>query len=121
MTYSPSDINYLLVIDMDWLAGLQENLYGYSCLILITASVICAAFRWWHICSQCAENPDYYYPARRSVCAFFLWNLLYLPVLLQSDSPCVTAYASCVELILISSFIPVAFIKFFRPEHMSAI
>lgn len=99
---------------------IQEVLYCYSCVILITTSVICAAFRWWHICSQCADNPDYYYPARRSVCTFLLWHLLYIPVMLCPASPAVTGYASCVELILISSIIPTVFIKFFKPEHVGA-
>lgn len=105
---------------MDPYADIPSLLYAASCLTLIIAALICAAFRWWHVCGQCAHDPDYYYPARRSVCAFFLWNLLYVPVLLRPTAPSVTAYASCVELVMLSTVLPTVFIKYFKPEHIGA-
>lgn len=105
---------------MDSYADIPSLLYAASCLTLIIATLICAAFRWWHVCGQCAHDPDYYYPARRSVCAFFLWNLLYVPVLLRPTAPSVTAYASCVELVMLSTVLPTVFIKYFKPEHIGA-
>lgn len=105
---------------MDPYADIPSLLYAASCLTLIIATLICAAFRWWHVCGQCAHDPDYYYPARRSVCAFFLWNLLYVPVLLRPTAPSVTAYASCVELVMLSTVLPTVFIKYFKPEHIGA-
>lgn len=102
-------------------SDIQEVLYSYSCLVLVTVSLTCAAFRRWHICSPCADNPDHYYPARHQVCAFFLWNLLYLPVLIRPGSKVAAEYASCVELILIAAIIPAILIKYFKPEHMAVL
>lgn len=101
---------------MQWYTGISDLVSGGSCLLLMAAFTICAAFRWWHMCPPFNGNPDYYYPARRSVCAFFLWHLLYIPFLLYPSARSAVEYASCVELIILSAMLPVIMIKFFRPR-----
>lgn len=106
---------------MEWYTSSADLVYGGCCLTLMVSFIICAVFRRWHICYPCEQNPDYYYPARREVCALFLSHLLYIPYLLHPSSHSTIVYASCVEVLILTTMLPAILIRFFKPDAHSGL
>lgn len=93
-----------------------DLIYGGICWTLIVSCVVCAAFRWFHLCYPCHLDPDYYYPARKFVCVFYLCQLLYLPFVLRPSEGHTLLYTRCVELVLTTILLPLILNRFFRPK-----
>lgn len=101
---------------MEGYATTTDLIYGGICWTLIVTCLVCAAFRWFHMCHPCNLNPDYYYPARRFVCVFYLCQLLYLPFIVRPSDPHTILYTRCVELVLTTALLPLILIRFFKPN-----
>lgn len=95
---------------------MEDLLYGGLCWTLIVVSVVCAVFRWGHLCHPYHLEADYYYPARRYVCAFYLLQLLALPFVVRPSEPHTLLYTRCVELVLTTTLLPLILNRFFRPK-----
>lgn len=61
-------------------------LFGMSVTVFVTAAVVIAAVRWWHMCRPFDRNPGYYYPARPFMVAVHLNALMLLPAALAPES-----------------------------------
>lgn len=99
---------------MEWYRTTADLIYGGLCWTLILTCIICAVFRWFHLCGMCEKDPDYYYPARKWVCAFFLCQLLFLPFVLRPSEPHTILYTRGVGLLLTTAFLPLILNRFFR-------
>lgn len=61
-------------------------LYGLAAMVFITAGLVVAAVRWFHMCRPFDQNPQYYYPGRPFVVGIYLCSLFLLPYALRPDS-----------------------------------
>lgn len=61
-------------------------LCGLASMTFVTASVVVAAVRWFHMCKPYDSKPDYYYPARPFVTGVWLCALALLPYVLHPES-----------------------------------
>lgn len=99
---------------MEWYLTTADLVYGGICWTFITCCVVCAVFRWFHLCHPYDRDPDYYYPARRFVCAFYLCQLLYLPFVVRPSEPHTLVYVRSVGLLLTTTFLPLILNRYFR-------
>lgn len=106
---------------MEGYADTADLIYAGICWTLIVACLVCAAFRWFHACRPCDQDPDCHYPARRYVCVFYLCQLLYLPFIFRPSDPRAVLYARCVELVLTATLLPLILNRFFKPNIGPAI
>lgn len=99
---------------MEWYKTTTDLIYGGLCWTLVVTCILCAVFRRFHLCHPFHQHPDYYYPARKFVCAFFLCHLLYLPFVVRPSEPHTVLYTRSVELLLTTTFLPLILNRFFR-------
>lgn len=99
---------------MEWYRTTADLLYGGLCWTFIVCCVVSAVFRWFHLCRPYDQDPDYYYPARRYVCAFYVSQLLYLPFVLRPSEPHTILYARALCLPLFTTFLPLTLNRYFR-------
>lgn len=99
---------------MEWYLTTADLIYGGICWTFITSCVLCAVFRWFHLCRPYDQDPDYYYPARRFVCAFYLCQLLYLPFVVRPSEPHTLVYTRSVGLLLTTTFLPLILNRYFK-------
>lgn len=105
---------------MEWYISTSDLIYSGMCWTLIVTCVLCAVFRWFHLCHPFNHNPDYYYPARKFVCAFYLCQLLYLPFIIRPSEPHTILYTRCVELLLTTVFLPMILNRFFQSQKKTS-
>ena len=60
---------------------------GVTAAIYITACLVSALVRWFHMCQPHNTNPQYYYPARPFLTGAWLSALTLIPYVLRPDSP----------------------------------
>lgn len=104
---------------MEWYQTTADLVYGGICWTFIVSCVLCAVFRWFHLCHPYDKDPDYYYPARRFVCAYYLCQLLYLPFVVRPSEPHTILYARSVGLLLTTTFLPLILNRYFRATTKS--
>ena len=61
--------------------------YGLAATVFLTASLVIAAVRWFHLCKPYNLNPGYYYPGRPFVIAVYLNAILLIPYILRPEDP----------------------------------
>ena len=84
-----------------------------ACYTLILNAVICAIFRWCHMCKPYNLNPSYFYPSRTFVTFAFLGLTLLIPYLFHPESYDTWLYIKSYMLFYIPVFGTVAFRSFF--------
>lgn len=104
---------------MEWYRTTTDLLYGGICWTFIVCCIQCAAFRWFHLCHPYDQDPDFYYPARRYVCAYFLSQLLYLPFVLRPSEPHTLLYIRAAGLLVTATFLPLILNCYFRGRGKS--
>ena len=52
----------------------------------MTAGLLIAAIRWFHMCRPYDRNPRYYYPGRKATSVLYLTSLALLPALIFPDT-----------------------------------
>lgn len=104
---------------MEWYLTTTDLIYGGICWTFITCCILCAVFRWFHLCHPYDQDADYYYPARRFVCAFYLCQLLYLPFVIRPTEPHTILYVRSVGLLLTTTFLPLILNRYFQ-RHTKA-
>ena len=62
------------------------HLCGLAASVFITAGLVVAAVRWFHMCRPFDKNPHYYYPGRPFVVGIYLNALLLIPYALHPES-----------------------------------
>ena len=62
------------------------HLCGLAAAVFITAGLLVAAVRWFHMCPPYDRDPHYYYPGRPFVVAIYLNALLLIPYALHPES-----------------------------------
>ena len=62
------------------------HLCGLAAAVFITAALLVAAVRWFHMCPPYDRDPHYYYPGRPFVVAIYLNALLLIPYALHPES-----------------------------------
>jgi AraC-like DNA-binding protein len=62
------------------------HLCGLAAAVFITAGLLVAAVRWFHMCPPYDRDPHYYYPGRPFVTAIYLNALLLIPYALHPES-----------------------------------
>ena len=68
------------------MVSVPSYLYGLAAMVFITAGLVVAAVRWFHMCRPYDRNPQYYYPGRPFVVGIYVCALLLLPYALRPDS-----------------------------------
>ena len=61
--------------------------YGLAATVFLTASLVIAAVRWFHVCKPYDRNPGYYYPGRPFVIAVYLNAIFLIPYILHPEDP----------------------------------
>lgn len=62
------------------------HLCGLAAAVFITAGLLVAAVRWFHMCRPFDKNPNYYYPGRPFVVSIYLNALVLIPYALHPES-----------------------------------
>ena len=62
------------------------HLCGLAAAVFITAGLLVAAVRWFHMCRPFDKNPKYYYPGRPFVVGIYLNALVLIPYALHPES-----------------------------------
>ena len=84
-----------------------------ACYTLILNAVICAIFRWCHMCKPYNLNPSYFYPSRMFVTLAFLSISLLAPYLFHPESHDTWIFAKSFMLFYLPVFGTVSFRSFF--------
>ena len=93
---------------------MQEMLFcKVACYTLIISSVICALFRWFHMCRPYNLNPSYFYPSRKLVVVAFVSSLLLTPYLFHYDSHDTWLFTKSFMLFFMPVFGTLSFRSFF--------
>ena len=65
---------------------LSIHLIGLAAAMLITAGLVVAAVRWFHMCQPFDKNPRYYYPGRPFVVSIYLNALVLIPYAIHPEN-----------------------------------
>ncbi len=64
----------------------ESYLFGLVTIVYITALVVLAIVRWFHMCHPYDKKPEYYYPGRPFMILCFLCATVLLPYVFNPDS-----------------------------------
>lgn len=94
-----------------------SSIYSDACLIFIVTCLICAAFRWFHMCRPYDREEKYFYPARRMV-AFFCAAiaLLEIPYYINPMNDGIFNYTRILGVIYYPLCFAMLFRRYFRWE-----
>jgi len=68
------------------MTSLSNHLCGLAAAVFITTGLVVAAVRWFHMCHPYDRNPQYYYPGRPFLVAFYLNALALIPYAIHPES-----------------------------------
>ena len=96
-----------------------SSLYSDACLVFIVTGLICAVFRWFHMCRPYDKEEKYFYPARKMV-AFFCAAiaLLEIPYYMHPMDEGVFIYARTLGVIYYPLCFAMLFRRYFRWEKV---
>lgn len=98
-----------------------STLYSDACLVFIVTGLICAVFRWFHMCRPYDKEEKYFYPARKMV-AFFCAAvaLLEIPYYICPMDDGVFNYSRILGVIYYPLCFAMLFRRYFRWEKVES-
>lgn len=95
------------------------NTYSLVCYTYILTGIICAIFRWFHMCHPYDKQKEYFYPARRQITFFSGALVLQLPYVLAPKDPCVWDYIRAFYIIFYPLTFSMIFGRYFRSKGIN--